>query len=324
MGQLQKERDEKRMKRNRNIYEALTSNHRVMIKELAKILQVNPTAASRILKEAFDQGYVLIPQVRKQSYANTREYMYFVRCKYSHGLYKKYSNDMNVSYHAVMGGFANLWVISNKEIDIEGDIIVGGPRSDYHVAYAPNHSWEKAMEITQKRVEFFNPKKYKQKRTIKTHWDKTILWDEEDEAIFREFKYNGRKPLTPIMRKHLISSRKIYEFLENLPKSCTVYTRYFPKSIMSYDPYLFMFETDYEDFIIDLFSELPTSSFFFKVSDILFLYTNVDRTSVRKVGVDMSDVSQMHIPLLVDDLLERGILKTQDDSIIKYHWRKNL
>jgi hypothetical protein len=34
---------------------------------------------------------------------------------------------------------------------------------------------------------------------------------------------------------------------------------------------MFMFETDYEDFIVDLFSELPTSTFFFKVANKLFV-----------------------------------------------------
>lgn len=324
MGRTPGKRDERKRKRNRLIYEALNEKSRILFKDLSTILGVNPNATTKALQKAFDEGYILPPQVRKRSFANTQEYIYFVNCPYPHRSYKEYSENMNVSYHAVMVGFANFWASANKEIHIEGKEVVGGPRSDYYVAYAPDHSWEEAMQIMRKKVETFNPEMYEPKGIIQTHWNEYVEWDSEDEAMFREFKYSLRKSLSPIMKKHLISAGKIYEFLGKLPERCTVFTRYFPKSIVSYDPYLFMFETDYEDFIIELFSELPTSSFFFTVSDKLFLYANVDRTSVRKVGLDMWDVSQLHIPLLIDDLLERGILKGAADSIVKYAWQKEL
>jgi hypothetical protein len=324
MGQRTGKRKEKRREHNRLVYETLHTDPRIHLKDLSKILRVNRNAATRILREAFEDGYVLKPQVRKRSYANLKEYVYFVNCPYPHGLYKEYSENTHVSYHAVMAGFANMWVVSNEEIDIEGDVIVKGVRSDYHVPLAPDQPWKRAMQKMLKKVEDFNPDEYESKGTIKTHWHEPVAWDEEDEAMYREFKYNGREPLTPIMKKHLISSDKIYKFLRSLPERCTVFTRYFPKSIMHYDSYLFMFQTDYEDFIIDVFSELPTPPISFKVSDVLFLYANVDRSSVRRVGLDMYDVSQLHIPLLVDNLLQKGAIKRASDSIVKYAWQKNL
>ncbi|KYK34577.1 MAG: hypothetical protein AYK19_22615 [Theionarchaea archaeon DG-70-1] len=174
-----------------------------------------------------------------------------------------------------------------------------------------------------KRVENFDPADYEPKGIIKTCWEETIPWDAEYELLFREFKFNLRKKLTPIMRKYLISGYKIYKFLEELPKHCTVFTRYFPEGFPNYDSYLYMFETDYEDFVIELFSELPTSPFFFKVSDKLFLYAQADRRLVRSASIKMSDIRQLHIPLLVDDLLERGILRSEAHSISAYYWTKN-
>jgi len=324
LSQILRKRDEKQRKRNRIIYETLSKEYRIMLKDLSTILGVNRNAAAKILREAFEQGYVLPPQLRKCSYANLKEYMYFLDCTYPHGLYKEYSERMNVPYHAVMAGFANFWIVSNEEIDVEGNVLCEGQRSDYYIAFAPDRSWEKAMQIMRKKVEIFNPEEYEPKGFIETHWNETVEWDSEDEAIFRAFKYNGRNPLTPVMRNNLVSSEKIYKFLEKLPECCTVFTRYFPKSLVNYDPHLFIFETNYEDFIIELFSELPTSAFFFRVSNKLFLYANVDRASVRKAGTNMWDVSQLHIPLLIDDLLQRDILRKADDAIVKYAWRKNL
>jgi hypothetical protein len=313
-----------RKKQYRIIYEELSKSHRIKVNRLSSVLRINPNSASRRLREAFELGYVTLPQIRRRSYANMKEYMYFVRCENPLKLFRKYKDDTNVVYLAVMGGFANMWLITKEEIDVAGIVLVFGYHSDYHVSHAPDRLWERAIEIMWQKAMMFHPEEYNPKEIIKTHWSKVIEWDEEDEILFREFKYNARKKLTPIMRNNLISSQKTYEFLDRLPECCTVFTRYFPESKSAYDPYLFMFETDYEDFLIDLFSQLPTSSFFFKVSDKLFVDTHVASSSVRKSGVDMSDISRLHIPLLAEYLQNRGIIRSEAHSMIEYYWGKDL
>lgn len=313
---------EDRKEQYRIIYELLYKKARIKVKEIASVLGINRNAASRRLKEAFELNYILTPQIRKCSYANLKEYMYLINCKYPFDLYNQYLTDPNVVYHAVMGGFANLWVISTEKIHIKGDILFEGYRSDYSIAYAPYHTWEKAIQIMHTKVEEFNPDAYTRNTIIKTHWDESIPWSTEDEILYREFKYNMRKNLSPLMKKHLISGQKIYEFLEKTTEYCTVFTRFFPETMASYDPYLFIFETDYEDFIIDVFSQLPTSSFFFKVSDRLFMYAEVDRQFLRNVGLN-TEISRLHIPLLVRDMLKKGILTNEAHAIIEYHWNKD-
>jgi DNA-binding Lrp family transcriptional regulator len=315
---------EERKNQYRGIYEKLYKFYRIKIVSLSKKLKRNRSVIGRRINEAFEEKYISLPQIRLRSYANMKEYVYFVNCENPLKVFRQYKEDMNVVYHAVMSGFANVWLITKSKINVEGDIIAVGLRSDYHVAYAPNHSWERAIQIIWEKVKAFNPELYNPQGIIKTHWDEIIPWDTEFEKLFREFKYNGRKPLTPIMRKYCISSQKTYEFLEKLPECCTVFTRYFPDKKSAYDPYLFMFETDYEDFIIDLFSELPTSSFFFKVADKLFLLANIKRSFLRDFNVDMSDISELHIPLLVEYFLEKGIIKNEKHAIIEYSWGKDL
>ncbi len=315
---------EKRREHYRIVYELLYKSPRIKVKDAVPVLGLDRHAASNRIDEAFEFGYVSKPQIRLRSYKNTMEYTYLVNSKYPFRLFKKYSKDLEVVYHAMMAGFANLWITSKGKIDMEGDIVAEGYRSDYHVAYAPSHSWEKAIESMQKKVKNFSPEDYKPKGLIQTHWCEPVRWDSEDEALFKYFKYDLRKDLTPVMRGNLISVGKIYDWMETLPQHCTVFTRYFPNGVDSYDPYLFMFETDYEDFIIELFSELPTSSFFFKVQDNLFLYANVDRSSMRRFGLDMSAITELHISLIVDDLLERGIIKGEAHSIMECAWAKNI
>ncbi len=125
------------------------------------------------------------------------------------------------------------------------------------------------------------------------------------------------------MRKHHISGEKTYEWIRNISDYCTVLTSYFPKKISSYDAYLFMVETDYEDFIIDLFSELPTTSYFFKVAEKLFMYVHTARYFVRSYN-RKATLSTLYIPLLMEDLLEKGILKSEESSIVQFSWGKDL
>lgn len=316
---------EDKRKQYRIIYELLWSRKpRIYVKDVASILKVDPRTASRRMMEAFNHEYVLPPQIRKRSYSKTKEYIYLVNCKDPLNVYSQYREDMTVVYHAVLSGFANLWIVSKERIDIDGSIMIEGYRSDYHVAYAPNHSWEKAIQIMQEKVKTFDPEDYKPKGIIRTHWDEPLEWDAEDEQLFRYFKYDLRKPFAPVMRKHLISTTKIYQFLGRLPQCCTVFTRYFPETLSGYEPVLYMFKTDYEDFLIDLFSELPTSSFFFKASDRLVLAGRMERKSLRNLGSDMDDISQLWIPLLIRDLKEKGVIEEEAHAIFEYHWKKAL
>ena len=91
----------------RLMYETLYENCRVSINELNGILKVRN--APRTLKKAFDEHYIVGPEVRKMALANFPEYMYFVNCRNPDSPYRNYRQDENVIFHALMYGFANLW-----------------------------------------------------------------------------------------------------------------------------------------------------------------------------------------------------------------------
>jgi hypothetical protein len=250
--------------------------------------------------------------------------MYFVNCEDALESYLQFTEDENVVYHAVMDGFANLWVISKEKMIIEGNILAGGPLSDYHVSYAPDHSWETAVEIMNKEVKNFRPEDYEPRGIIKTHFNETVKWGETDETLYRYFKDNLRKPIKRLMKEKNISGWKTYEWFSRLPECCSIITKYYPETRAAYDPYIFVFETDYEDFIIDLFSELPTSSLFFKVSNKLVLYVFLVRDLVRSSKLHMSEIEELYIPLLIRELSKKEIIRSKARAIVNYHWRKDI
>lgn len=274
------------------------------------------------LREAFEQQYIVGPEIRKKSYRNLREYMYFANCKDPDSSYLKYREDENVIYHAQMVGFCNLWMITKDKIDIEEDIVIEGYRSDFYAAFAPDRSWEKAIQIMKKMIETFNPEEYSSEGFIQNHWNEPVAWDAKDELLYRYFKYFLRNPLSPVMKEHGISKEEAYEFLDKLSTCCTIITCYYPETLLAYDHYLFMFETDYEDFIVDLFSQVPTSSLFFKGSNKLFLLSFISKQYIKSTE-NQVDINKWYIPLILAELSKRKIIKSKARSVVWYSKGKN-
>ena len=312
---------EKDLKRDyRVVYDTFWENPRCPDSTISAVLGAR-IAATR-LKMAYELRYIVGPEIRKRSYSNLKEYMYFVKNRDSELLYLSFHEDPNVVYHAKTSGFCDLWVIAEKRIDIKGEIILEGCRSDYFTSYAPGRTWDKAIEIMQEKVNTFNPDMYRPQGFIKTHFDETIDWDSEDESLFRYFKYDLRKPFTPLAKEGL-SKEKTENFLNNLPNTCTIHTSYYPDSLPIYDSYLFMFNTNYEDFIINLFSELPSSVSFFKIDDELFASMHIPWQVVRKS--DLQEASKdFYIPHLIVNLLEKEIIKKREYALVEYSWKKYL
>jgi hypothetical protein len=313
--------EEQKKRQYRSIYELFSTTPRITQKDIAVMMDLDSRTIANRINEASEFEYIIGAQARKRSYQNLREYMYLVKCENPEMLYLKYREDQNIIYQVKTVGISNLWIIAKEKIDIDGDILVEGQRSDYYISHPPDHSWETAIEIMKKKSEIFKPQYATPRNYIQTHFDKTIKWAPEDELLYRYFKYNLRKPFKPPIKEHGIWERNIYNFLERLPETCTVFTDYYPDSLSAYDPYLFMFETDYEDFIIELFSELPTTSSFFKVSDKLFAHIHIPGELAR---IDDSNPPKLCIPLLALDLKEKGIVRNKDYLVPEYYRKKSL
>jgi DNA-binding Lrp family transcriptional regulator len=307
------------------IYERLCEKPRIRPHHLSKELKLRPSSVSKIMKEAFEQGYIFGPHVRKKSYQNFLEYVYFLKSPEPVKLYRKLKEDERVAYHAKIIGFSDIWAIAKTPLDFPGcEIIAQGYRSEYFLSHALNCSWEDSFSTVTNMISDFDPKTYILKNYLQTHWDEVIEWDNTDEILFRELKYDLRKALEPLLKeKYHIGCGSAYEWLKRLPNYCTIATSYFPEGISAYDPYLFMFETEYEDFIVDLFSQLPVSTFFFKVDDKLILYIHVKKEFLRGAGKNGVELDKLQIPLFIEELQNSGIITSSSYGIVEYCWGKD-
>lgn len=68
---------------------------------------------------------------------------------------------------------------------------------------------------------------------------------------------------------------------------------HFPETIFDHNPAIYMFETDYEDFVIALFSQLPATIYYYKISDRLFIHAWLDRDITIKVFSSLKDITKI-------------------------------
>lgn len=312
--------EQKNHEKYRRIYELFFETPRIPENSITKTVGGNSFTTKNRVKEATEKGYVSFPQIRKRSYANTKEYICFLRRKNAFQLFKQFITDDRFNYHAQITGFCDLWLKSRERIDI-GDSLIEGYSSDFYVSCAPHQSWDISIQKMKKKVKTFDKKEYTPQEIIKTRWDEYVDWPPEYDVLFTYFKYNVRNPITPVMKEHHIPSDTISQFLEDLPRLCTISVAYYPETIFAYDPYLYLVETDYEDFIIELFSELPTTSMYFKVGNNLFILLYTKRELVRVVN-NHEELEDLHIPLLMGELLDKDIITHESHGIIDFYWVK--
>jgi hypothetical protein len=298
------------------------NNPRFRPHQVMKEMGLHPDAVASRLKEAIEQEYIAGPQIRKKSFSNFKTYVYLSRSDDPIELFEQYAKNRDVIHHEITEGLFNLHVISKEKLDIEGTILEGIP-SDYYISYPPDRPWGMAIDAMRDMVNEFNPEEYTQKGYIKTHWDEPVKWSDTDEILFQESKYDLRRALAPLMKKYRIPLSRTNKWLQKLPECCTFATNYFPETISSYDPCLLTFKTEYEDFIIDLFSQLPTTCWFQRVSDTLIAYIWTMTRPTSRTNV-LKDITGLQIPFLVRDLLRKGIVKEEGRAKVKCSWRKEV
>jgi hypothetical protein len=305
----------------RTIFELWYKNPRMEIQEIGEILELNYRTVKSRIKEAITQGYIVGPQLRKKSFMNFITYEYLVNCEDRVALYKELLENEYIVYHAIMRGFCNFRIVSEKILDIDGTMVFG-PCTDHYMSFPPDISWNESMSIVNKMVQTFDPEHYTPKIIFETHWDEKVYWTDVDEILYREFKYDFRKPLNTIARKkYNMYKRDADRWLKKVPDCCSIFTAYFPETVSEYDPYVYMIETDYEDFVIDVFSQLPTSIYYYKVSNKLFIHAWLDRGSMKSI-IPLRDITKLHMLTLMRDLKKKEIVKSIAHAEVSFYWRR--
>ena len=252
------------------LFSYVNSDPRISLSEIGRQMGIDRRTATAWWKLAVENRIIIPPILRKKSFLNFREYVYFLKVKDPHKLFKKLMDNKDITYYMVQTGFSNFSITAKKEIDPPGEIIFSGQRSDSFVSVPPDCTYEEAAQrISQKldRIIDDGP----QSSPLMYHDTVYEPWDEKDEVIYEELHDNMRKPFLPIMKNHTIYSDKIMNWIKERDTFGQTFTFFYPEGEIAYLPVMYAMKTEYDSLIIDLFSQLPVTSVFYRLRDLFFM-----------------------------------------------------
>lgn len=291
------------------IFLLVNEESRIAFSEMARRMKVDNRTVSAWWRLAVQRRIIYPPIIRRKSFLNFREYIYYLNVKDPSYLAHQFEESEIVTYYSVQTGFANFHIVAKSPIDFK-DTVFGGERSDYYVSTPPNWEIEKSISVINDKLDSLNRFEEYESPLI---YHNTVYesWDEKDELLYWILKDNMRKPFLPIMKEYKIYSDKIMKWIRRQNEFGNTIVMYYPEGEKNYLTYVYALDTDHDSLIIDLFSQLPASSIFYRLCDRLIMtiyvpFPYMARTFVRKV---------------LSRLQKENFVKGYTNSIMEYSYR---
>jgi hypothetical protein len=249
------------------IFKLLIEDPRMPKTRMTRRLKVNPNTFASWWNATINKRIIILPVFRRKSFLNFREYFYFLETRDPHKLYKLLQvKNLPIDYFNVQTGFCNFQIISLEPIEPEGKVILSGPRSDYLVTIPPNRSFTVSIKKINTILGNLDNLEYRSS-PLKFRNEKYLPWDEKDETIFWAMCNDVRIPFASVVKKAETYNDKAWSWFRNRDKFGDTITMFFPKGEGAYILSLYIIDTEYDSVLIDIFSELPASTLFYRIND---------------------------------------------------------
>ena len=302
--------DMEKKERYYKIFCQIYDEPRIQIYEISKALGIYRKSVSRALQEMIDQQILIGPEFRLKSMEKKPKTYYILDFDDPFKVFERLRENKQLTYIGIV--FGDFPVIAAGDPGIKFDeypgfkeMIFSGVRGEMLTPKASQLEWEECAKRILKEIE-------KSDTWEKSTWVSEpvdIPWDHQEWEFFFEFREDIRRKIAPLVREQDVSFRKFYEWLNAVDNYTTTHTMFYPEGYASYTEYLFLFKTDYEHALIDLFSIFPTTSVFFKVGS--YLYTKI---SIR------TDLLITSLSKAIYTLEERSIIEDFYKGIaVMYH-----
>jgi hypothetical protein len=277
---------------------------------VARHFNVNNKTGASWIDAAFEKKIIRPPVIKKRSYTNLREYYYFIDHDDPHHLYETLQGLKDITYFTVHTGFANFQIVSSAPIDPPGRTILAGHRSDFHVSVPPDYGFEESLSYIKQRLGNLDTVHHSPSPLV--FRDQTYSpWDEDSETMYLELCNDFRKPFVDVLRNTHTYTNKLWSWIKTIDDFGHVIVMYFPHGLGSYQATVYCIETEYDSLLIDIFSLLPVSTVFYRVSNKLLMsvylpYSLDGRFIVRKV---------------LSTLKKKELVEKYTNSIVEYGYR---
>jgi len=263
------------------IYEQLLQDERVSLAKMSRNLGLARNTVSSHYHTMIENEILLPPALRLKMFKDLREYVYYLRFDKPMQVNQELEHNPKVVYHCVTSGAFDMVVTTYSPVDFESHpkfkgCLLSGPRSDiYFPAPISRDSYEVAFQKIQKTLQEEDLKR----SSIPMEFPKReIIWSDLEWELFYDLKHDTRRTFTEIVKTHDISKWLFYRAYERIRQNCIRIVSFFPKKRLNYSDFYFIFKTDYEQALADLFMQLPCNSMIWRVDDRMVAWINIVRT----------------------------------------------
>ena len=136
--------------------------------------------------------------------------------------------------------------------------------------------WDNSFKKVYDYTDQFTPKwaKYKDKKIS------VLPWGENEWMLYHTFRSCMRKKVTPALREIKLPYEHYTKWRKGLQDYCTVLTGFYPGGYENYQHYCFLFNTDYEESVKELFSLFPTTPFVMETGNQLLVFVALTTSDV--------------------------------------------
>ena len=252
------------------VFQLLMKDPRVPTRDISKKFKINLKTAEIWWNHATERRIITIPVFRRKCFSNFYEYFYFLNTNDPHRFLINIQKNESVLYSSVETGFANFFIISKKPLSFDEEIVLEGYRSDYFVSVPPDQNFETAVKRIRNKLKSIDS--FEHSPSPLTFRDCNYTdWDENDEKIYESLCNNLRKPFSHVLKETKAYSDKILKWYRNRDNFGNTIIMFFPDGDSSYILLRYFIDVSehFDSLLINIFSELPTSTVFYRLGKFL-------------------------------------------------------
>ncbi|MBU7031542.1 MAG: hypothetical protein HXS53_03345 [Theionarchaea archaeon] len=280
-------------------------------KKVAKRTAHSISTVNRYAHEAEDEHVLTVPQAYLKPHPEINSAL--LQFEDKHKAFNILKAHPRVGYLCIFHGSWDVMVSYNGTIDFtdipgyRGEVTMGY-RGIIHTPRVPFTTWQSAL----KKIDTILSQEEYEQELFFTQIPCTPDWDEEEWHLFYYFTHNLRKSFNDLRKRIPISWRKFEAWKKSLFDYCVHFQAYYPEGYDAYNIKTFCFQTDYETFIVDLFSHLPATPVFSNVGDHILL----------DISVPNDHLQQVKIFELISQLIEKDIISHCIDGYTVIEWSR--
>lgn len=277
------------------IFEQIFENPTMSIYDISQKSGLSRNTVSKYLGEMYARNVLHGPQIRMNPASNYREYIYLMNFKDPFQVFEGLKGFPHVLYHVMTFGEWNVMLVANRPLDFSKlvgfeSMVRQGVRGHSYTPKVEYTSWEESYQKSQELVAHFDPSRIEPKdRRV----GPPLEWGEDEWKLFYTYKFNMRKKITPTLRKIGVRYETYSKWVQTLRDHCTIHTGFYPEGYQNYMTYCFLFSSDHEKSIRQLFSTFPTTPFMVEIGNQLMVFANMISSHItRKVFCIIYDMKR--------------------------------